>query len=172
MRRWLAFLPLVVLVLLGGLFAGYALHHNPEVQPEALVGQPTPDIALPPLAGGEAQALRAIPGPMLINIFASWCQPCVAENPELLRLKARGAAIVGIAYKDEPVNTLRFLETRGNPYERVLVDRSGEAGIEFGVSGVPETYLTDRNGKIVAKHTGPLTTDDADRLLDRLQQLR
>jgi cytochrome c biogenesis protein CcmG, thiol:disulfide interchange protein DsbE len=173
MRRWLPFAPLAVIVLLGVLFAGYALHQDPEVRPEALVGQPLPSLPLPTLGGGEQQPLReAARGPALLNVFASWCQPCVAENPELLRLAAAGARIVGVAYKDEPANTLRFLDQRGNPYEAILVDRSGEGGIELGVSGVPETYLVDRDGVVVAKHSGPLERADADRLMDRLKALR
>jgi cytochrome c biogenesis protein CcmG/thiol:disulfide interchange protein DsbE len=173
MRRWLPFAPLIVLALLGALFAGYALHHDPEVRPEALVGQPLPTIPLPGIDGAEPQPLRqAARGPALVNVFASWCQPCIAENPELLRLAGAGARIVGVAYKDEPANTLRFLEQRGNPYESILVDRSGEGGIELGVSGVPETYLVDREGVVVAKHSGPLEPADAERLLDRLKALR
>lgn len=174
MKRWLPFVPLLALLLLGGLFAGYALRRaDSQVHPEALVGKPVPAIALPRLDGGAPEpAFRAGEGPMLVNLFASWCGPCAVEHPQLARLKAQGVRIVGIAYKDDPAKTRAFLARLGDPYDRVLVDRQGDAGIEFGVTGVPESYLVGADGTVAFKHGRPLSAADADALLARIAALR
>ena len=171
MSRWLAALPLIALAALAVLFAGYALHRNPQVQPQALVGKPMPDLRLPTLEGAGAIALREVSaeGPMLVNFFASWCAPCEVEQPMLMAMKARGVRIVGVAYKDAPSNTQAFLGRLGDPYALRLTDRDGRAGIEFGVTGVPETYLIGRDGRIVAKHSGPLDRAAAERLVAQLR---
>lgn len=170
MKRWLPLIPLAVLVALGVLFAGYALRHDPKVNPDALVGQALPDLTLPRLDDGSSQALKAaVRGPALINMFASWCAPCAVEQPELMRLQAQGVRIVGVAYKDDPAKTRAFLSRLGDPFETVLIDRSGDAGVEFGVSGVPETFLVGADGVIFAKHTGPLTAKDAGEIALRLK---
>jgi len=173
MKRWLPLIPLVVLVALGVLFAGYALHHDPKVNPDALVGQPVPTVSLPGLDGAPARPLRAaLQGPALINVFASWCAPCAIEHPELMALQAQGVSIVGIAYKDDPAATRAFLSRLGDPFQTVLVDRLGDAGVEFGVSGVPETFLVGADGVIFAKHTGPMTAADAAEIAARLKAQR
>jgi cytochrome c biogenesis protein CcmG/thiol:disulfide interchange protein DsbE len=166
MSRWLSLLPLLALLALGGLFYFYALKRDPQVQPQALVGKPMPDLTLPTLKGGQPVRLKAIAaeGPMLVNFFASWCAPCEIEHPVLMGTKGRGVRVVGIAYKDAPPNTEAFLTRLGNPFTTALVDRDGRAGVEFGVTGVPETYAVSREGVILAKHTGPLTEDQAERL--------
>jgi len=167
-KRWLAFLPLGVLVALGLLFFFYALHRNPQVQPEALVGKPVPDLTLPSLDDGRPQRVRDVAkGPVLVNFFASWCAPCEVEQPVLLGLKTAGVKVVGIAYKDAPSNTQAFLTRLGDPFAERLVDRDGRAGVEFGVTGVPETYLVGADGVIIAKHTGPLTAESAEKLLEK-----
>ena len=110
MNRGLAFLPLAALVALALLFGLFALKHDPNVKPQALVGKPVPDLTLPRLDNGRPQALRqAAQGPVLINVFASWCAPCEIEHPVLVTLKAQVAPVVGIAYKDAPDNTKAFL---------------------------------------------------------------
>ena len=169
MSRWLAFLPLAALVALGLLFALFALKRDPQVQPDALVGKPLPALTLPDLETGRPQALRAALGdkPTLVNIFASWCAPCEIEHPVLVDLKAQGVRVVGVAYKDAPENTKAFLSRLGDPFAARLVDRDGRAGIELGVTGVPETYLVGADGTILAKHTGPLTPETARELLAR-----
>jgi cytochrome c biogenesis protein CcmG/thiol:disulfide interchange protein DsbE len=172
--RWLTFLPLVVLAALALLFGVYGLHHNPQVQPHALVGKPVPDLALPTLEGGQPVRIRALAaqGPLVINFFASWCAPCEQEAPALNALSARHVRILGIAYKDAPEKTQDFLARLGDPFVQRLVDRSGSAGIEFGVTGVPETYLVGRDGIILDKHTGPLEAADVRDLAQRALTLR
>lgn len=166
MRRWLAFVPLAALVLLGVLFVGYSLKRNPQVQPAATVGKPMPALTLPSLDDGRAIALaEAAKGPVLVNFFASWCAPCEIEHPVLVGLKREGVPVVGIAYKDAPENTRAFLGRLGDPFSARLVDRDGRAGLEFGVTGVPETYVIGSDGVILAKHTGPLTPEGAKALL-------
>lgn len=165
MRRWLAALPLAGLVLLGVLFVGYSLKRNPQVQPAALVGKPVPDLVLPDLTTGAPLRLRDIQGPVLVNFFASWCAPCEIEHPTLMRLKARGVTIVGVAYKDAPQNSQAFLARLGDPFAVKVVDRDGRAGLEFGVTGVPESYLVDETGTIVAKFTAELTPEAESKVL-------
>lgn len=166
MSRWLALAPLIALVALGLLFGLYALNRNPQIQPQALVGKPAPAITLPTLAEGRPVSVReaASKGPLLVNFFASWCAPCEIEHPVLMGLKGEPVRVVGVAYKDAPQNTTAFLDRLGDPYGQVLVDRDGRAGVEFGVTGVPETYVIGRDGVVIAKHTGPLTEADARRL--------
>lgn len=169
MTRWLTLLPLVVLAALAALFGLFALRHDPRVQPRALVGRPMPDLALASLDDGRTVKLRELTarGPVLVNFFASWCAPCEVEAPQLNALAARNVRIVGIAYKDAPEKTRAFLGQLGDPYVRRLVDRDGRAGVEFGVTGVPETYLVGRDGVILDKHTGPIEAADVDQLVAR-----
>lgn len=166
MSRWLAILPMVALLALGGLFYFYALKRDPQVQPQALVGKMVPDLSLPTLVEGKPVRIRelAAGGPMVLNLFASWCAPCEVEHPILMSLRGQGVRVVGIAYKDAPPNTQAFLTRLGNPYATALVDRDGRAGVELGVTGVPETYVIGRDGTVLAKHTGPLDQTQADRL--------
>lgn len=167
MNRTLALLPLAALVALGLLFGLYSLKRDPQVQPDALVGKPLPDLTLPALDTGRPLRLHDVaqPEPVLVNIFASWCAPCEIEHPVLVELKKQGVRIVGVAYKDAPENTKAFLGRLGDPYAERLVDRDGRAGIDLGVTGVPETYLVGAGGTILAKHTGPLTAEKAQELL-------
>ncbi len=166
MRRLLFALPLLALAALGLLFAGYALNNDPRVTPAALVGRPLPALSLPALSDGAAQPLREPgAGPMLVNVFASWCGPCEIEHPQLTRLAAEGLPITGVAYKDDPAGSRAFLARLGDPFRRVLVDRDGAAGLELGVAAVPETFLVGPNGVVLDKVSGPLTPATAARLL-------
>lgn len=174
MKRWIAFAPLAVLAAAVALFALYALNRpTARVTPDALVGRPAPAIAIGGLDGAAARPLNAVlQGPGLINVFASWCVPCAVEHPELMRLKSQGVRIVGVAYKDKPMASRAFLERLGDPFAVVLTDPDGLAGIELGVSGVPETFAVDARGVIVAKHSGPMTRADAQHLVDALERGR
>lgn len=176
MNRWLALVPLAVLAALAVLFVGWSLNRDPAYKPDAMVGQQIPETVLPMLTGdqpgpGNLDLKTAGVGkPMLVNVFASWCAPCRIEHPRLLELKARGINVVGIAYKDEPVATRAFLDEMGDPFALVLVDHEGRAGLDLGISGVPETFAVDAMGRITAKHSGPLLNDaDIERLVASMQ---
>ncbi len=176
MNRWLALIPLAVLSALAVLFVGWSLNRDPSYKPDAMVGQPIPETVLPMLTGdqpgpGNLDLKTAGVGkPMLVNVFASWCAPCRIEHPKLLALKARGINVVGVAYKDEPVATRAFLDEMGDPFALVLVDHEGRAGLDLGISGVPETFAVDAMGRITAKHSGPLLNDaDIERLVASMQ---
>ncbi|MBB5744947.1 DsbE family thiol:disulfide interchange protein [Brevundimonas variabilis] len=167
MNRWFAVVPLVVLVALAALFIGWSLKRDPAFKPDALIGQPIPATVLPvltdavagPATGSLASVAASAGGPVVVNIFASWCAPCRVEHPRLMALQAQGVTVIGVAYKDEPEATRAFLDELGDPFTTVLVDREGRAGLDLGVSGVPESFVIDANGIVVAKHSGPLIED-------------
>lgn len=168
MKRAIAFAPILVLAALVAVFAGYALHHDPQVIPRATVGRLAPDVALPSLDGGAPTPVRAaMKGPVLVNFFASWCVPCAEEAPALAALKAEGVPIVGVAWKDDPAKTRDFLARYGDPYSALYVDRDGQAGIDFGVTGAPETYAVGADGRILDKKAGAITAADAEGMLRR-----
>ena len=173
MKRLVALAPIVLFGVLVFIFGAYALHHNPQVTPRATVGQSAPDDALPSLAGPSLAGAPAAPirtalkGVTLVNFFASWCVPCAEEAPALATLKAEGVRVVGVAYKDDPAKTRAFLARYGDPYQTVFVDRDGRVGIDFGVTGVPETYVIGADGRILDKEAQPLTAADAEALLSR-----
>ena len=169
MSRWLALLPALALVALTVLFVGYALRHDPHVRPAALVGKAAPQTALRPLGGGVPRIpTGTVRGPILVNFFGSWCAPCAEEAPALMALKSEGVTIVGVAYKDQDPNTQTYLRTYGDPYQAILTDPTGRAGVEWGISGVPETFAIDASGRIVAKRSEPLTPQDAEALAESL----
>ena len=161
MKRWITLLPLAALVLAMGLFGLFALGRNTRVEPNAMVGKPAPELLAPLLEGGPPVALSTqIKGPALVNVFASWCAPCILESPYLMAIKAKGVRIVGIAQKDKPADTAQFLSRWGDPFAVVINDAKGRATIDFGATGLPETFVVDSKGVIVGKHTGPLENDD------------
>lgn len=163
-RYALALIPLVV-------FAGFAaiagkMLYEQDVNgkdvstiPSALIGKHAPTLALPPLEGSQVPALTdaAIKGKLtLVNVFASWCVPCRQEHPMLKELaKDSRITLVGINYKDRNDNALRFLGELGNPYSAIGVDPKGQAAIDWGVYGIPETYLVAPDGTILYKRVGP-----------------
>ncbi len=176
MSRWLSVIPLIALVALAALFIGWSLKRDPSIRPDAIVGQPIPETVLPMLTGDQAGPghldlkTAGVGRPMLVNVFASWCAPCRAEHPNLMALKARGVAVVGVAWKDDPVATRAFLDELGDPYSMVLVDREGRAGLDLGITGAPETFAVNAMGQVVAKSSGPLIDDaEVERLVAAIQ---
>ncbi len=144
------------------------LTQDPHLLPSALIDRPAPDFALPGLYDGAAGLTRTDldGGVTIVNFFASWCLPCRDEQPQLMALTRRpGVTLDGIAYKDKPEESRRFLDRLGNPYRHIGVDRAGTTAIDFGVYGVPETYVVDRSGHIRYRHVGPLTTADIEQKL-------
>lgn len=171
MWRWLlAALPLIFLGILTLVFAGDSLTRNTQVQTAALVGKPAPTVLMTPLEGGppvSAAEAKGGDGPYLVNFFASWCAPCIVEHPVLTGLQAKGVRIVGVNYKDKPAAANAFLTRHGDPFVARLTDPDARVGIEYGVSGVPETFLISSDGVILDKFSGPLTEEDADKLWAR-----
>lgn len=167
MKRLVAFLPLVALLLLAGVFAVKSLWRDTQIETHAMVGKRLPAVMLPGLDGGPPAPIKVGSGPYLVNFFASWCPPCIVEHPQLMALKAEGVPIVGVAYKDAPDKTRGFIAERGDPFATILVDRDGRAGMEFGVTGPPETYLVSSDGVILAKHIGQLDETAARTLLSQ-----
>jgi cytochrome c biogenesis protein CcmG/thiol:disulfide interchange protein DsbE len=159
-------LPVTIFVLLAGLFL-YALNSgDPSRVPSALVGKPAPEFSLAPVEGlttggapvpGFSRADLARGEVSLVNVWASWCTPCLAEHPLLMRLKRSGAVrIYGLNYKDAPHAARAFINRHGNPFDAVGADANGLAAINWGVYKVPETFVVDGAGRIVFKLVGPL----------------
>ncbi len=175
MIRKLAFI--LPVLLFAGLLAVFSmgLTQDPHRLPSALIDRPAPDFALPALyAGAPGLSRKDLEGGVrLVNFFASWCLPCRDEQPQLMLLAHRpGIVIEGIAYKDKPEEARHFLERLGDPFRRIGVDQDGRTAIDFGVYGVPETYLVDASGHIRYRHVGPLTAADVDRkILPRIARL-
>jgi cytochrome c biogenesis protein CcmG/thiol:disulfide interchange protein DsbE len=175
-RRLLLFgVPLAVFVILG-LILGLGLTRDPSALPSALIGKPAPDFTLPPLEARDGHGLsRADLGgrPMLVNVFASWCVPCRIEHPLISRLAAQGVPVQGINYKDKPADAKAWLAELGDPFEHLGADRDGRVAIDWGVYGVPETYVVDKDGRIAYRQVGPLQERDIERtilpLLERLK---
>jgi cytochrome c biogenesis protein CcmG/thiol:disulfide interchange protein DsbE len=163
MKRFL--IPLGIFIVLVG-FLGIGLNLNPREVPSPLIGKPAPDFKLPLLSDPARQLSPAdLRGKVwLFNIWASWCASCRQEHDLLLELARQGSVpIYGMDYKDQPGDAQTVLARYGNPYVETVVDIDGRAGINFGVYGVPETYLIDKGGIIRYKHTGPLTQEILDR---------
>jgi cytochrome c biogenesis protein CcmG/thiol:disulfide interchange protein DsbE len=155
-------LPLVLFLALAGYFAlALTSGRDPETLPSAMLGKPAPDFDLAALGGGPPVAFATLKGQVVVvNFFASWCVPCRLEHPVLMELANHDRiAITGIAYKDAPAAAKKLLDDAGDPYATVGLDQSGRTGIDFGVYGVPETYVIDKAGRIQRRYVGPLTPD-------------
>lgn len=170
-RRSGAVLPVAIFTALAVLLYLALFWGDPGDIPTALQDKPVPDFVLPPidgadgLAGLESADLRT-GVPTLVNVWGSWCAPCRAEHPVLMQLAARDdVRLVGINYKDAPENARRFLGTLGNPFEAVGADRTGRTAIDWGVYGVPETFIVDGAGTIRYKHVGPISPADVENVI-------
>ena len=175
-RRLFVLLPLLVFLGLAGLFLSQLLSGRDVAEiPSALIGLPAPRTNLPPLEGVNLPGLdsKSFVGKVtLVNVFASWCAPCREEHPVLLGLSQdKRFTLAALNYKDQPENARRFLGDLGNPYHAIGVDPAGRAAIDWGVYGVPETFVIGKDGKIAYKHVGPLTPESArDLLLPQIEK--
>ena len=171
MKRLLFILPLV-------LFAGLAiafwagLQRDPSKLPSMLIDRPLPAFALPAVREGDVGLTTAdLKGePALLNVFASWCVPCRLEHPVLMRLKAEGVPIHGLDWKEPPADGAAWLAEHGDPYRRAGNDEPGRTGIDLGVTGVPETFIVDRHGRVRYKHVGAIQPGDWERTIGPLME--
>ena len=173
-RRLVVLIPLLVFLALAALFFFRLGSGDPSKIPSALIGRPVPDTALPPVAGLVRDG-APVPGigkddfsgaVTLVNVWASWCVPCHDEAPLLLKMSQNTRfRIVGINYKDQPDNARRFIGRYGNPFTAVGADGNGRASIDWGVYGVPETFVIGRDGRIAYKLVGPITETNVETAL-------
>lgn len=168
MVRILALAPLLIAVVFGAFFLwGLDPDRDPNAIPSVLISQPAPEFALESVEGLEVPGLSrsdllATDRPVILNVFASWCVPCRAEHAVLTALaEEEGQTLYGINYKDKPKDAVRWLNDLGNPYQRIGSDLSGRAGIEWGISGVPETFIVGAGGIVLYRYVGPVVGDDA-----------
>ena len=173
-RRILVLIPLAIFLALAALFLVRLGSGDPNRIPSALIGHPAPDTNLPPVPGLERDG-KPVPGlavadfkgaVTLLNVWASWCVPCHDEAPLLMQLAGdKRIRVVGINYKDQPDNARRFLGRYGNPFAAAGADANGRASIDWGVYGVPETFLVGRDGHIAYKLVGPITPNNFESVL-------
>jgi len=168
MKRMLYLLPLTVVAVIG-YFAYQGLSGDPRKLPSAFIGKPAPAFALEPLPG-RAPAPHGVAGglsdgdlktgkPVIVNVWASWCIPCVAEHPLVDRLAEEGYTVHGVNYRDRPADAAGWLAKLGDPYAKVGTDPEARASLEWGVYGVPETFVVDGAGVVRFKHAGALTPE-------------
>ena len=173
-RRLLVFIPLLAFAALALLFLYRLGSGDPSRIPSALIGRPVPATSLPAVEGLTRDGMP-VPGlananftgqVTLVNVWASWCVPCHDEAPLLMKLaEDRRIRLVGINYKDQPDNARRFIGRHGNPFAAVGADRNGRASIDWGVYGVPETFVIDRAGRIAYKLVGPISEGNLETVL-------
>ena len=173
-RRLIVLVPLLVFLALAALFLFRLGSGDPARLPSALIGRPVPDTPLPPVAGLVRDGVP-VPGVAgadfkdavtLVNVWASWCVPCHDEAPLLMKLaEDKRLRLVGINYKDQPENARRFIGRYGNPFAAVGADERGRASIDWGVYGVPETFVIGRDGRIAYKLVGQISTENLDSVL-------
>jgi cytochrome c biogenesis protein CcmG/thiol:disulfide interchange protein DsbE len=174
MRRLLFLMPVMAFALVIAAFL-FGLGRDPSKLPSTLIGKPLPAFNLPPVRDNDVGLKTAdlTRQPALLNVFASWCVSCRVEHPMLLQLKAEGVPVEGLDWKDEAVDGARYLAQNGDPYALVGNDRTGRAGIDLGVAGVPETFVVDKKGRVRYKHIGPIAPEDWAQtikpLMDRLR---
>ncbi|MEC9369462.1 MAG: DsbE family thiol:disulfide interchange protein [Pseudomonadota bacterium] len=168
--------PLLLFAALAGLFYFGLFAGDPSKLPSALIGKPVPDFSLPPVEGLTGDQGKAMPGlssadlrkgkVVIVNVWASWCVPCHAEHPFLTELAVKsGAPLYGINYKDDPASARRFVGRLGNPFAAVGADAKGSAAIDWGVYGVPETFIVSGDGRIAYKHVGPINGEVIEKTL-------
>ncbi|KPF79176.1 thiol:disulfide interchange protein [alpha proteobacterium AAP81b] len=173
MKRLLFLLPVLAFVGLIAIF-GVGLTKDPKELPSMLIDKPMPQFALPGIEAGGGFATAALRGqPALVNVFASWCAACPQEHPVLTRIAGEGYPVFGIAWKDQPADARDWLARLGNPYKAIASDLSGRVAIDLGVTGAPETFVTDKAGRVRYKIVGPISPEawegEIKPLMDRLR---
>jgi len=175
MNRWLLWIPLALFGLFFAAVATGLMMPKDDIIISKMVGKKMPEFSLPAAIEqrpGLRSADLANGKPQLLNIFASWCAPCIAEAPQLLELEKAGVEITAIAIRDRPEDIANFLNRWGNPYTRIGTDTRSIVQLEIGSSGVPETFVIDGDGVIVHQHIGDIRKDDVSELLQILQDAR
>lgn len=175
MKRLIFWIPLALVLLLGTVVAATLLSPADRAQRSRLIGRPVPSFATPPLQPdrpGLASADLTGGGPRLVNLFASWCVPCIAEAPSLLELQRRGVRIDAVAVRDEAGAVAEFLARHGDPFAAIGDDRRSKAQLALGSSGVPETFVVDAQGVIRHHHLGPVMPQDMSTILQALEEAR
>lgn len=178
MRRLIVIVPVAVFATLVGIMGTLLTdsERNTDISrlPSPLVGKPAPAISLPAVAAGVPGGFSTddLKGHVtVVNVFASWCVPCLAEHPLITELAEAGTRVFGINHRDKPEDAVKWLRRNGNPYMAVGSDTDARASLEWGVTGVPETFIIDANGVIVYKHVGPITRDALKRkILPKLRE--
>ena len=175
MKRWMLWLPFVGFV---GCFAVIAMAlYRPADRTvhSALVNKPLPQFALPPMIEGKDGVTTASfvgGGPRLLNVFASWCVPCIAEAPQLMKLSAMGVPIDAIAIRDRAPAVRAFLARNGDPYRRIGSDRAGSVQVALGSSGVPESFLVNSRGVIVRQYVGDIRAEQVAEIVKTVRDAR
>ena len=173
MKRWLIWVPFALFAVFFAIVAGGLMRPKDDTIASKMVGKPMPEFSLPgaieqrpPLSSADLATGK----PQLVNVFASWCMPCIAEAPQLLELEKAGVTINGIASRDKPEDIANFLNRWGNPYTRIGTDERSIVQLELGSSGVPETFVVDGKGVIVHQHIGDIRKEDVPELLRILEE--
>lgn len=175
MKRWLIWMPLAAFALLFAVVATGLFRPAERVVRSGLLGKPIPDFALDPLIPGKpglsSATLRA-GEPRLVNVFASWCVPCIAEAPQLLALKRRGVRVDGVAVRDSTEALRGFLRRNGDPFDHIGDDKARSVQLALGSAGIPESFVVDGRGVIRHQHIGYIRPDDVPRLLAEIEKAR
>jgi cytochrome c biogenesis protein CcmG, thiol:disulfide interchange protein DsbE len=175
MKRLLFLAPLAAFLVLAA-YLGFGLTRDPQKVPSALIDRPAPTFDLPAVPGLALAGLsnETLKGQVsIVNVFASWCQPCRVEHPIFMRLaRESDVPILGLNYKDKAEDARKWLGDLGNPYRAIGYDIEGRVAIDWGVYGVPETFVVDRSGTIRFKHVGPVTPAVLDDMLKLIAQLK
>ena len=172
MRRLFVIIPVALFAIVMSVLAYLTVQteegRDPSLIPSPLIGKPVPKFALPAVVDGVPGgfASKDLRGRVvLVNVFASWCVPCLAEHPVISRLSADGVPVYGIDHRDKVADVTAWLKRNGNPYTAIGFDGDGRVSVDWGVTGVPETYIVNAAGIITYKFTGPITPDALERIV-------
>jgi cytochrome c biogenesis protein CcmG, thiol:disulfide interchange protein DsbE len=163
-RLW-AFLPIGLFLALAGLFFWAMFGQRVDKHASALIGKPAPTFVLPAMKGGNLDLAAYRGKAIIINFYASWCAPCRVEHPQLMQLsRDRRFVLLGVSYRDDPAKTAAYLDELGDPFLQSAIDRQGDVGVQFGLAGVPETFVIGADGTVLTRHQGEVTAKVAGEL--------